>query len=56
MLVSVLNVYFRDVKHFVSLAMKILFYTVPIVYPLQPGAEGQRGRRRGTSRSARSTS
>jgi ABC-type polysaccharide/polyol phosphate export permease len=34
MLVSVLNVYFRDVKHFVSLAMKILFYTVPIVYPL----------------------
>jgi len=34
LLVSVLNVYFRDVKHFVSLAMKILFYTVPIVYPL----------------------
>ena len=34
LLVSVLNVYFRDVKHFVSLAMKILFYTVPVVYPL----------------------
>jgi len=34
MLLSVLNFYFRDVKHFVSLAMKILFYTVPVVYPL----------------------
>jgi ABC-2 type transport system permease protein len=34
LLLSVLNVYFRDVKHFVSLAMKILFYTVPVVYPL----------------------
>lgn len=34
LLVSVLNVYFRDVKHFVSLLLKILFYTVPIVYPL----------------------
>src|SRR5262249_51109404 len=34
LLLSVLNVYFRDVKHFVSLSMKILFYTVPVVYPL----------------------
>jgi ABC-2 type transport system permease protein len=34
LLFSVLNVYFRDVKHFVSLALKILFYTVPIVYPV----------------------
>jgi ABC-2 type transport system permease protein len=34
LLFSTLNVYFRDVKHFVSLALKILFYTVPIVYPV----------------------
>ena len=34
LLFSALNVYFRDVKHFVSLALKILFYTVPIVYPV----------------------
>jgi ABC-2 type transport system permease protein len=33
LLVSVLNVYFRDVKHFVTLALRILFFTVPIVYP-----------------------
>lgn len=34
LLFAMLNVYFRDVKHFVSLALKILFYTVPIVYPV----------------------
>jgi ABC-type polysaccharide/polyol phosphate export permease len=34
MLFSVLNVYFRDVKHFVTLALQILFYAVPVVYPL----------------------
>ena len=31
---SVLNVYFRDVKHFVSIVMQALFYSAPIVYPV----------------------
>jgi ABC-2 type transport system permease protein len=33
MTLSVLNVYFRDVKHFVNIALQMLFYSVPIVYP-----------------------
>jgi lipopolysaccharide transport system permease protein len=33
MTLSVLNVYFRDVKHFVNIALQILFYSAPIVYP-----------------------
>ncbi len=33
MALSVLNVYFRDVKHFVNIALQILFYSAPIVYP-----------------------
>jgi ABC-2 type transport system permease protein len=31
---SVANVYFRDVKHFIAIAMQALFYATPIVYPL----------------------
>jgi ABC-2 type transport system permease protein len=33
MMLSVLNVYFRDIKHFVNIALQILFYSAPIVYP-----------------------
>jgi len=31
---SVVNVYFRDVAHFVSLFMQIWFYATPIIYPI----------------------
>lgn len=31
---SVANVYFRDVAHFVGIAMQIWFYATPIIYPL----------------------
>jgi ABC-2 type transport system permease protein len=31
---SVANVYFRDVKHFIAIAMQALFYSTPIVYPI----------------------
>lgn len=31
---SVLNVYFRDTQHFVSIGMQILFYATPILYPV----------------------
>jgi ABC-type polysaccharide/polyol phosphate export permease len=34
LVLSVCNVYFRDVKHFVSIAMQALFYSAPIVYPI----------------------
>lgn len=34
MFLSVANVYFRDVKHFVNIAMQALFYSAPIVYPI----------------------
>jgi ABC-2 type transport system permease protein len=34
LVLSVCNVYFRDVKHFVNIAMQALFYSAPIVYPL----------------------
>jgi ABC-type polysaccharide/polyol phosphate export permease len=34
LMLSVLNVYFRDVKHFMALAMMALFYSVPVVYPI----------------------
>jgi lipopolysaccharide transport system permease protein len=33
-LLSVLNVYFRDIQHLVSIALMALFYTTPIVYPV----------------------
>jgi ABC-2 type transport system permease protein len=34
LILSVCNVYFRDVKHFVNIAMQALFYSAPIVYPI----------------------
>jgi lipopolysaccharide transport system permease protein len=33
-LLSVLNVYFRDIQHLVSISLMALFYTAPIVYPV----------------------
>ena len=35
LMLSVLNVYFRDVKHFIGIALQALFYSAPIVYPLK---------------------
>jgi len=35
LMLSVFNVYFRDVQHFVSILLMMLFYTVPIVYPIR---------------------
>lgn len=34
LLLSVLNVYFRDVKHLIGILLQALFYSAPIVYPL----------------------
>src|SRR5262249_53866405 len=34
LVLSVCNVYFRDVKHFVGIALMALFYSAPIVYPV----------------------
>ena len=35
LMLSVLNVYFRDVKHFISISLQALFYSAPIVYPIR---------------------
>jgi ABC-2 type transport system permease protein len=34
MVLAVCNVYFRDVKHFVNIALQALFYSAPIGYPV----------------------
>jgi ABC-type polysaccharide/polyol phosphate export permease len=34
MILAVSNVYFRDVKHFMNIAIMALFYSAPIVYPV----------------------
>jgi lipopolysaccharide transport system permease protein len=34
LLLSVLNVYFRDVKHLMAIVLQALFYSAPIVYPM----------------------
>lgn len=34
LLLSVVNVYFRDVAHFVSIFLQIWFYATPIIYPI----------------------
>lgn len=34
LLLSVLNVYFRDVQHLINIALQIWFYATPIVYPI----------------------
>ena len=46
-LLSVLNVYFRDVQHLIGILLMVLFYSAPIVYPIRlvPGL----GARRSTS-------
>ena len=33
-LLSVMNVYFRDVQHLINVALMALFYSAPIVYPI----------------------
>ena len=35
LVLSVCNVYFRDVQHLVAILLQVLFYTVPIVYPIR---------------------
>jgi ABC-type polysaccharide/polyol phosphate export permease len=35
LMLSVLNVYFRDVQHFIPIALQAWFYATPIVYPLR---------------------
>lgn len=34
LLLSVLNVYFRDIQHFIGIVLQIWFYATPIVYPI----------------------
>jgi ABC-type polysaccharide/polyol phosphate export permease len=34
LMLSVLNVYFRDVQHLMNIALNALFYSAPIVYPI----------------------
>ncbi|HEX3623421.1 MAG TPA: ABC transporter permease [Acidimicrobiales bacterium] len=34
LVLSVVNVYFRDVQHFIGIVLQIWFYATPIVYPL----------------------
>jgi ABC-type polysaccharide/polyol phosphate export permease len=35
LMLSVFNVYFRDVKHFIGISLQALFYSAPIVYPIK---------------------
>jgi ABC-2 type transport system permease protein len=35
LVLSVCNVYFRDVQHLVAILLQVLFYTAPIVYPIR---------------------
>jgi lipopolysaccharide transport system permease protein len=35
LVLSATNVYFRDVRHFLVIALQVLFYSAPIVYPLR---------------------
>jgi lipopolysaccharide transport system permease protein len=34
LLLSALNVYFRDIEHFMSIALMVWFYMTPIIYPI----------------------
>jgi ABC-2 type transport system permease protein len=34
LMLSVANVYFRDSAHFVAIALQVLFYATPVIYPL----------------------
>lgn len=51
LLLSVVNVYFRDAAHFVAIGLQIWFYVSPIIYPISlvegtRGSEGWAGRLR----------
>jgi ABC-type polysaccharide/polyol phosphate export permease len=35
LVLSVLNVYFRDMKHLVGILLQAMFYTAPIIYPIR---------------------
>ena len=35
LVLSVFNVYFRDVQYLVAIMLQVIFYTVPIVYPIR---------------------
>ena len=39
---SVLNVYFRDVQHFVAILLQLWFYATPIIYPFERVADANR--------------
>jgi ABC-2 type transport system permease protein len=41
---SVANVYFRDVAHFVALFLQLWFYATPIVYPITLVTDVQHGK------------
>jgi ABC-type polysaccharide/polyol phosphate export permease len=34
LMLSIANVYFRDSAHFVAIAMQVLFYATPVIYPI----------------------
>ena len=34
LMLSVANVYFRDSAHFVAIALQVLFYATPVIYPI----------------------
>ncbi len=42
-LLSVLNVYFRDVQHLIGILLMVLFYSAPIVYPIRLVPDSVRG-------------
>jgi lipopolysaccharide transport system permease protein len=35
LVLSVIDVYFRDTEHFMAIALQALFYSAPIVYPIK---------------------
>jgi ABC-type polysaccharide/polyol phosphate export permease len=35
LVLSVLNVYFRDMKHLIGILLQAMFYTAPIIYPIR---------------------
>ena len=39
MLLSVMTVYFRDIRHLVEVSLSVLFWTTPVLYPLQQATE-----------------
>jgi ABC-type polysaccharide/polyol phosphate export permease len=43
MMLSIVNVYFRDTEHFVSIALRMLLYLTPVMYPLQQVASLAQG-------------